>query len=86
MPKCKKCPAEIRFFRTSGGGWMPVDAEPNPEGSLVIVSEFVDTDDHGTTRKIPVVDLPGLFTPADADRWMPHWATCPEADEFRGSK
>lgn len=75
MSFCRKCPAEIRFCKTESGKWMPVDAAPNPDGNLADAG----VDDEG----IPLVAAVDLFTPADATRYMPHWATCPAAEEFR---
>src|SRR5438128_3105742 len=38
VPKCGKCGAAIKFFPTLATGKpMPVDAEPNANGNLVIV-------------------------------------------------
>lgn len=78
MATCRKCPGQIRFCKTADGNWMPIDVEPNADGNLVMDGE----DDAGCTM-VRSVDL---FTPADAVRFMPHWATCPAAAEFRGKK
>ena len=75
MSKCRKCPAEIQFCKTSFGKWMPIDADPDPKGNLYKTGESVEG--------VDVVETVSLFTPADAERYMPHWATCPAADEFR---
>jgi len=75
MPLCRKCPARIRFCKTADGKWMPIDAEPNPDGNLVLDGH----DEDGN----PLVRVADLFTAADAVRYMPHWSTCPVAGEFR---
>ena len=75
MANCRKCPGKIIFCKTAAGKWMPIDEEPNADGNL-----FMDGKDAEGYQLVAVVDL---FTPADADRYMPHWATCPEAEEFR---
>lgn len=75
MSKCRKCPAEIRFCKTASGRWTPIDSEPNPDGNLVMDG----VDDEGIT----VVKVVNLFTPANSIRYMPHFATCPAAEEFR---
>ena len=76
MPRCKKCPAVIRFCKTPDGNWMPLDLEPNEEGDYVLDGQ----NDHGD----PLVRRVDLFTAESAPRYMPHWATCPNADDFRG--
>ena len=75
MSVCRKCPAEIRWCKTAAGKWTPINAAPNPDGNLF----FAGKDSEGT-QLVEVVDL---FTPAKAVRYMPHWATCPAAEEFR---
>lgn len=75
MSRCKKCPAQIEWVLTEAGKPMPINAEPDPKGNLVVVGV-----EHDGTRQVKVADL---FTPADAVRYMPHWATCPKAEEFR---
>lgn len=72
---CRKCPAEIIFAKTPAGAWMPVDAEPNPDGNLAECGR----NDDGVLLVAPV----DLFTPAGARRRMPHWATCTSPEEFR---
>ena len=59
MTKCRKCGAEIKFIKTPGGKWLPVDAKP------VYYS---------------------LIGKKDRVVYVPHWATCEFADEFRGVK
>jgi len=67
---CDACRAEILFVGTakSGGSkFMPLDPVPS---------------DDGTVR---VVDGLAYVTGKDAPspRYVPHWATCPKANEFR---
>jgi hypothetical protein len=69
VAKCKACGAEIMWLRTNADKAMPVDVEPDEGGNLVIEG-----------FSVRVVDL---FTPAEAERYMPHWATCPNAKEFK---
>lgn len=72
MSKCKKCKAPILWCRTAtSGSWIPIDKTPNPEGNITI---------SGHLMIAKVVDL---FTEADAVRYMPHHATCPNVEEFR---
>jgi hypothetical protein len=76
MAKCRKCEADIRFAKTEQGKWMPYDSTPNPDGGLTLIGH----DDSGVAL-VKVIDL---FTPADAVRYMAHWATCSDPEFFRG--
>lgn len=79
MTKCRKCGAEIKFIKTPGGKWLPVDAKP-VYYSLIGKKDRVVTDD-GRVIACTVVD-----TVTDCMGYVPHWATCEFADEFRGVK
>ncbi len=37
---CNRCGAEIRWYRTENGKPMPVDADPNPEGNVILVDGY----------------------------------------------
>lgn len=76
MATCRKCPAKIWWCQTLAGEWMPVDQKPNPKGNLIILDR---KGEDGQT----IVATADLFTPTDRTRYMPHWATCPAAKEFR---
>lgn len=70
MSHCHSCHAPIRWVRTPAGKAMPLDRDPDPTGNVII-------DGHG--RGV-VIGPPSLFDdPADdtTERWMPHFATCP---------
>ena len=75
MSKCSGCPAEIMWCKTASGKWTPVDIEPNPDGNLTM--------NGNDAEGIPLVKHVDLFTPADATRMMPHWSTCPNAEDFK---
>lgn len=68
--KCKRCGATIRFVRTTKGALMPLDAEPTPKGNVILNQAGV---------AVVFARPPLAFT----IRYMPHWATCPAAKEFR---
>lgn len=55
---------------------MPVDAAPNPDGNLTMTP--------GSGPGAPLVEVVNLFTDPEAVRYMPHHATCPNVEEFRG--
>ncbi len=75
---CSKCGAPIVWLRTPKGKWMPADAGPkpykaNPEGKDTVVN------DRGEMVRC---DLKFEGIPSGQAR-IPHWATCPNAREFR---
>lgn len=78
MPKCKRCGAEIIFILMKSGKYMPVDPEPvaykeGVGGGIVITPEG---------ERIRGGE-PFGYEAADGYGYIPHWATCPYADEFR---
>jgi hypothetical protein len=75
MPTCKACGEEIRWIRTRAGKRMPVDAESFAQHDLkpgvTVVSEAGD------------VLRGGRHVASAAYGYVPHWATCPFADQFK---
>ena len=80
MPTCKKCGAKIHWVPTKGGKWMPCDADlieykagSTPDYEDVIVTETGD-----------VLRCTFDFQcDPDGRGYLPHWASCPSAAEFR---
>ncbi len=72
---CRSCGAHIVWCQTRTGKSMPVDALPDPGGNL----ELQHPND---PRDPPVAHVIGKarFT---RDRFMSHFATCPDAAEHR---
>lgn len=68
MSKCRGCGAELVWGRTSNGKTIPLDAKP--EKRAVVVSG-----DHDPRA-------PGALT-FILDTYVPHFATCPNASDFR---
>jgi hypothetical protein len=90
--KCRgpNCGAEIRWVRSrkyvdsqtgkhKGGKPVCLDAEPNPEGNVV-----VGPGDDGEPEAVVLSneDAP-LYK---GEKWMPHWKTCPDRNDFRKKK
>lgn len=75
---CKKCGAPIVWLTTPRGKKMPADAvlreyKENPEGKNSVLNDL---------GEVIKCDLQFEGTPTGLAR-IPHWATCPNADEFR---
>ena len=84
---CIKCKAPIIWLRTPAGKWMPADEglvpyRQNPDGKQHVVT------DRGELIRCDILEdgdlAPGEF-PTGLAR-IPHWATCPFADDFRRGK
>lgn len=76
MPTCKACGEEIKWIRTRAGKKMPVDADSFAQHQLTpgvtVVTEAGDVLSGGNRT----VDTA-------AYGYLPHWASCPFADQFR---
>ena len=76
MSACRSCGAEMIWTQTQNGKAMPVDAEPDPAGTFVLKYEGSQ----------PVAVYDGMHLDKDPERYTSHFATCPDADEFRKGK
>jgi hypothetical protein len=80
MADCRSCGAEIKWARTEKNGKpIPVDPEPVEGGNLELHAdddgELVARALCGQEQTLPGMDLP--------DRYVSHFATCPNADQHR---
>lgn len=72
VSECRGCGAPVSWARTARGKHMPLDPEPHPEGNVEV--------DAGVATVVDPAQK-ALF----GERYMPHWATCPRANDFRGN-
>lgn len=75
---CKSCGGPIYWGRTEAGRSMPVDAEPVPDGNVLL------SDRHGTV--VARVLRRGEEPPVGAKLRRAHHSTCPHADDWRAAK
>lgn len=83
MSRCKSCGAEIIWAATSQGKAMPVDAEPNPDGNVLVtkrsgmvpLATVMGRDKAGDMAELLADDLSSAHTS--------HFATCPHAAAHR---
>lgn len=83
---CSKCAAPLLWAATVNGKMQPLDADPNPAGNIRLTGGFKATKRGAlpACAVIPKAELePSLLPAVVEDRYMPHHATCPNADEFR---
>jgi hypothetical protein len=74
--KCQGCGAPLRWAKTEAGKWLCLEPQPDPAGNVVVGAD-------GLARVL----TGGLFDePGEGERFMPHWARCPKAREFRKGK
>lgn len=80
MAQCRKCGAPIVFVRTPKGKWMPCD-----EGLVEYhAGNTPDFDDVVVNDKGEVIRCTFDFQcNPDGLARIPHWATCPYAEDFR---
>lgn len=71
--KCRSCGQPILWGKMTGtGATIPLDAEPDPDGNMVIVDGKVH------------INRGGMFEPIwTGPRYKAHFATCPHAKKHR---
>lgn len=69
---CRSCQAPVIWVRTEAGKAMPVDAEPVPNGNLLLVAE--------QGKVIAYVREPDML---NTSRYVSHFVTCGQADVWR---
>jgi hypothetical protein len=81
VTKCKSCGADVIWTVTENNMRMQVDAEPNLKGRFMLREPVSG----GAPLSVHV----NLFSDTDGDdglRYVPHFATCPDADKWRRSR
>ena len=83
--ECRSCHAEIAFVATTHGGKMPIDFEPVADGTIAVVAGLAGEID----PPLGVVLTDDALARARA-RGAPlhrsHFASCPQAAEWRNRK
>lgn len=79
VSRCRSCHARIFWAVTMAGKTMPVDADPPPEGNVVIEAWDDDT-------RAPIVRARDLMFDGHKTRYRSHSATCPDSDQHRKKK
>jgi hypothetical protein len=85
MSRCRSCGAPIMWATTVNGARMPLDDEPVPGGTFVLSDPtpgaYAPTALHYSPPDDP--PLPGMPEPP---RFVSHYATCPDADQWRNPR
>lgn len=74
MAECKSCGASIWWAFTKNGNRIPLDAQPVPDGNLVV---SLREGSRTYVRHVADGEVPA------ADRYVTHFATCPHARGHR---
>ena len=77
MTACRSCGAPVTWATTVNRRRMPVDADPVPDGNLVLAYPSP-----GAPPLAVVVD-PDAPMIDDPPRYRSHFSTCPNADQHR---
>lgn len=72
MSLCKACARPIMWVSTATGQRLPLDPDPVPDGSVLLMP-------HGRCRIVPVEERAKTIAPL----YKAHFATCPVAEEMR---
>jgi hypothetical protein len=72
IAKCGSCGASIVWACTEKGKMIPIDAIPRADGNMILTPDGI--------AHVLIPD--GLFGTED-ERYMTHWATCPDAKQHR---
>lgn len=72
---CRSCGAPILWVHTAKGTRMPLDAEPVDGGNVTLSNGVAFV--HGQ---------PALLLDEPVETYVSHFATCPQAAEWRGKR
>lgn len=75
MSACRSCGARVTWLMTAVGKRIPVDEDPVANGNIVVDQGLLCSvfRDAATAEQ---------FCPGEP-RYLPHWATCPDAPTWR---
>lgn len=79
MSQCRSCDAPIIWAKSPAGKAMPIDAEPVPDGNVLLVANG------SATPNAIVVEADHQWAEG-ARRYKSHFATCPNAASHRRSR
>jgi len=94
MTACRSCSSRILWAKTTSGKLIAVDAEPDsdwdqpildPDGTLAPTGRQVPAK-RGSVPEVQVVAAGAnelALVGESRRRWRPHFATCPDASEWR---
>ena len=79
---CSKCEAPMIWCVSTNGKKMPLDADPDEDGTFLLV-ESPDNGDLLAVFHKRALEYMSQRELEEALRYTSHFATCPDADRFR---
>lgn len=80
---CRSCGAGILWGRTlTGGRWIPLDWPANPAGNVELVGQHAGALAHAGAS---LTEARERAERGELELYMPHHATCPDADQWRST-
>lgn len=91
MAECDgpNCDAQVVWAETPEGSRQPFDREPDPKGNRILIGRGPDKAPLALNLKVLSDDVLGgaLHDQIRQEAtYMPHHATCPDAEQFRGPR
>ena len=82
---CRSCGAPIVWTRTTQGSMMPLDQDPADNGNVIYTGSWSTSRSGSRVPVVRVIDPehPTLRGVDPGDRFVSHFATCPQAEEWR---
>ncbi|HKE66002.1 MAG TPA: hypothetical protein VKB59_15305 [Micromonosporaceae bacterium] len=77
---CRSCGKPVLWVETANGKRMPVDPEPSPRGNL-----WLSFDPDRAAFTAHTAARGNGDEPASVARYVAHFVTCPQADDWRRS-
>jgi len=82
ITQCRSCKRAVIWAVTERGKRIPLDAEPNVKGNVVLSTLGAPENDSPNGPTVYAKVVPPLFS-AGQVRYMPHHATCPQGESWR---
>lgn len=78
MAACRSCQARIFWVRMPSGRMNPLDSKPREDGNIKLLPS-----EEAGARLAVVLTKEELAEPAVGDRFVSHFATCPQGPQHR---
>lgn len=78
--RAPSCRAPLMWVRTQAGKPLPLDPDPDPKAGTVVLSDDLTGQ---TFAEVLGPDAAAAASVRGERLYVPHFATCPEADTFR---
>jgi hypothetical protein len=80
MSTCRSCGARVTWLETAGGKKLIVDEDPAENGNIIAVGGMAHVCRNAEAAKAALKETTGS---EDGPRYISHFATCPDAGNWR---